>query len=380
MAKGKSTGKKIALAVLAVVLVFLALAGLKALQIVTMIKQDQTMPPETVTSAEIASQTWQPVISTVGSISAVQGVMIRAELGGRVQEIAFESGQEVEKGALLVQLDVTSEEAALRAGQADAQLAREELDRARSLRERKVISASELDSALAKADSAGAQVQNLQSAIAKKTITAPFAGRLGIRQVNLGQVLDAGAEIVSLQTVKQVYADFGVPQQRMTELETGLPVKVTTDAFPDRVFDGELTALNSSLDVDTRSLSLQATLENPDGLLRPGMFGRIEVVLPERKNVLVVPATAIAYAPYGDSIYLIENRKNEKSGADELILRQQFVRLGETRGDFVEIVKGAEAGLEVVSTGLFKLRNGMSVTIDNTLAPEPSLNPTPPET
>lgn len=381
MAK-RSTTRKVVLAVLAVGLVFAALAGVKALQIVSLIKAGETMapPPEAVTSALVESQTWRPVISTIGTVSAVQGVMVRSELAGRVGEIAFESGQEVEKGALLVQLDVSTESAQLRSGEADATLARDELKRAQSLGRRKVIADSELDTARARAESAVAQVQNLQAAIAKKTITAPFAGRLGIRQVNLGQVIEPGAEVVSLQSVKEVYADFAAPQQRLSELQTGMKVKVTTDAFPERTFTGELTALNSSLDADTRSIPLQATLENPDGLLRPGMFVRVEVVLPERKSVLVVPATAIAYAPYGDSVFVIESRNNEKTAMEEPVVRQQFVRLGETRGDFVEITQGLEAGTEIVSTGLFKLRNGMTVNVQNQLAPEMSLNPAPPET
>ncbi len=382
MKRKKSIWLRVVLAVLGVILVLAVLGGVKALQFRTMMAAGESMspPPEVVTTAKVRAETWRPTIATVGSIAAVQGVMVRAEMGGTVEKIAFESGRQVEKGDLLLQLEIATEEAQLRAAEVDAGLASDELKRARDLSKRRVIAASELDTATARAQSAAAQVENLQSAIAKKTIRAPFAGRLGIRQVNLGQVLDAGAEVVSLQTVEEVFADFSVPQQRISDLEVGMEVRVTTDAYPGKTFPGTLTALNSSLDEMTRSLPLQATLENPGGLLRAGMFARVEIVLPQEKSALIIPATAVAYAPYGDSVYVVETPKDEESGPAGPKLRQAFVRLGDARGDFVEVTKGVEAGQEVASSGLFKLRNGMAVKVDNKLAPTASLDPHPPET
>lgn len=372
----------VTVAVVAVIGAFLLLGGVKALQFRSMGAADESMqpPPSTVTTAQVREESWQPTISSIGDIAAVQGVMVRSEMGGTVQKISFESGQRVEEGALLAQLDVSAEEAQLRAAEADAGLANDELKRAKDLSARKVIAAAELDSATSKAKSGAANVENLQALIAKKTVRAPFAGRVGIRQINLGQVLDPGSEVVTLQTVEEVYANFSVPQQRISDLEVGMTVEVTTDAYPDKKFTGTLTALSSSLDENTRSLPLQATLENADGLLRDGMFARVEVALPTEKSSLIVPATAVAYAPYGDSVYVVETIKDKATGQEAPTLRQAFVRLGETRGDFVEITKGAKAGQEVVSTGLFKLRNGMAVKVDNKLAPEASLDPHPPQT
>lgn len=365
-----------------VVLVFLVLAGVKAMQIRAMIGQASAMqiPPEPVTSAEVKQETWQPTFSAVGSISAVQGVTVSAEVGGAVDRIAFDSGATVKQGDLLVQLDVASEEAQLRAEEANAELARLDIERARDLVERKVIAKSEWDAAEAKYKQAVARVENFRALIAKKTIRAPFAGRLGIRQVNLGQIVEVRQPIVSLQSLDPVYVDFSLPQQRLAALEVGMKVEVTTDAVPDRKFAGTLTALNSSIDAATRSVPLQGTLENKDHLLRPGMFAKVEVVLPQEKPVLVIPATAVAYAPYGDSVFVIEQQKDEKSGQSGLVLRQQFVRLGDTKGDFVTVTQGLTAGQQIVSTGVFKLRNGAPVMINNELAPKPQLAPKPADT
>jgi membrane fusion protein (multidrug efflux system) len=351
--------KKIVIAIAGVVLIFIILAGIKALQIRSMLAASAAMaqPAQAVTSAEVQQETWQPTLSAVGSVSAVQGVTVSAELAGTVTEIAFESGASVNKGDLLVQLDIAAEEAQLRSAQADAELTRLELDRARDLQQRKVIAASEWDTAQAKNKAAIAQVDNIQSVIAKKTIRAPFSGRAGIRQINLGQFVNAGQQIVSLQSLDPVYVDFSLPQQRLADLAVGMEVRVVSDSFVGKVFGGKLTALNSSLDAATRSVPLQATLDNPDGLLRPGMFAKVEVVLPENKPVLVIPATAVSYAPYGDSVFIIEQKRDEKTGAAGLAIRQQFVRLGDTRGDFVAIASGLAAGQQIVSSGVFKLRH-----------------------
>ncbi|MCA1659225.1 MAG: efflux RND transporter periplasmic adaptor subunit [Verrucomicrobiaceae bacterium] len=220
-------------------------------------------------------------------------------------------------------------------------------------------------------------MENIQSIIDKKEIRAPFDGAAGIRTVNPGQTVNVGHALVSLQALDQVFVDFALPQQQLAEVKPDLAVKVTTDAMPGREFDGKLTAINSSVDPVTRNVALQATVENADHALRPGMFGRVKVFLPQNNPTLFIPATAVSYAPYGNSVFLIEKKRDEKTGQESLILRQQFIRTGETRGDFVAVTEGLKEGDSVVSIGVFKLRNGMDVVVDNTLQPKSEMNPKP---
>jgi membrane fusion protein (multidrug efflux system) len=217
----------------------------------------------------------------------------------------------------------------------------------------------------------------MRSQIAKKELRAPFDGQLGIRQVNVGQTITAGQLVVALTKLNPVYADFALPQQYLQKLSEGLEVRVQTDALPGEEFKGKLTAINSMVDAVTRNVTLQATLENSKSELRPGMFVKAEVILPEKNRTLILPGSAISYAPYGDSVFVIEKKKDPKTGQEALNLRQQFVRIGESRGDFVAINNGLKAGETVVATGVFKLRNGMGVTINNDLAPKPQVNPKP---
>ena len=361
---------------------FLLFAGIKVLQIFTMVSAGKKMvpPPTTVTSAIVKQTDWQPILSAVGSISPVQGALISAEIPGMVAEINFESGKPVKKGDLLLKLDASSEIAQLRSAQADAELAKADFERARDLANRKVISKAELDAAESKYRQKKAMVDNMQAIIDKKEIHAPFDGVAGIRSVNPGQMVAAADPLVSLQTLDHVFVDFSLPQKDLGKIANDLPVRVTTDAFPGREFSGTLSAINPAVDQATRNVKLQATLNNQDHALRAGMFAKVEVLLPEKNSVLYIPATSVAYAPYGDSVYVIEKKHNEETKQDELVLRQQFVRLGETRGDFVAVTEGLKAGQEVVSTGAFKLRNGMNVVIDNKLAPKGQLNPTPSDT
>jgi membrane fusion protein, multidrug efflux system len=365
--------------VLGLVGIFLLFAGIKALQIVTMIKAGKAMvpPPTTVTSAVVKQADWQPTVSAIGSVSPVQGATISAELAGRVSEIDFESGAKVEKGQPLLKLDVAAEEAQLRSAKADLELAKSDLNRAQNLSKGNVISKSELDTAKAKYDAAKAAVDNMQATIDKKAISAPFAGVAGIRYVNPGQMVAVGDKLVSLQTLDNVFVDFSLPQNDLAKVAVGLEVNVTTDAVPGREFKGTLSAINSSIDPATRSVQVQATLENKDHTLRPGMFAKVEVLLPQKISTLFIPATAVSYAPFGDSVYVIEKKQNKETKKDELVLRQQFIRLGESRGDFVAVTEGLKKGQEVVGTGAFKLRNGLNVVVDNKLAPKPQLAPTP---
>jgi membrane fusion protein (multidrug efflux system) len=380
--KMKSSRGTLGIAIGGVVALLILLAGIKALQIFTMISAGSKMvpPPETVTSAIVQEEDWAPVLSAIGSISPVQGAVISTELPGTVAEVPFESGATVKKGDLLVRLDTSSEEAQLRSADADTELARADAARARDLTGRKVISKAELDSAEGKFKQKSAMTENMRAVIAKKTIRAPFDGVAGIRSVNVGQMINAGQQVVPLQALDQVFADFALPQQHFAKLSPGLEVHVTTDAVPGRVFTGKLTAINSMVDVATRNVSLQATLANPDHTLRPGMFAKVEVVLPEKHKSLVIPGSAISYAPFGDSVFVIEKKKDPKTGKESQLIRQQFVRVGEARGDFVAITTGLKAGETVVGTGVFKLRNGMAVTINNALAPKSEVSPTPADT
>lgn len=356
------------------------LADIKFLQINKMMSSKPPMPVETVTSAVAKDEDWPEMFSAVGSVSPVQGATVAAELGGTVSQVAFQNGSEAKKGDLLLKLDTSSEAAQLRTAEADLELAHANLTRAQDLTTRKVISKQELDAAESTFKQKEGTVANMRSMISKKEVHAPFDGQLGIRQVNVGQMINPGTLVVSLQSLDPVYVDFALPQQYLSKLSPGLETRVHIDALTDEKFEGKLTAINSSVDVATRNVSLQATLENSKHLLHPGMFVKVDVILPSKTKTLVIPGTAVSYAPYGDSVYVIEKSKDEKTGKETQSLRQAFVRIGESRGDFVSITEGLKAGEAVVSTGVFKLRNGMMVTINNELAPKPELNPKPADT
>jgi membrane fusion protein (multidrug efflux system) len=376
--------KKVIIAIVIVLAVIAALAGIKGLQFKKMMATPYVPPPETVSSAVAREEKWQDTLSAVGTITAVQGVIIAPELSGTVTEIAFESGAVVAKDDLLIRLDTSTEEAQLKATEAQSDLARINVDRARKLRADNTMSQAELDQAEAAWKQADANANAIRTAIAKKTIRAPFAGRLGIRTVNLGEHLEVGKPIVSLQSLAPVYADFSLPQQDLAQLKTGMRVQVSADTYTNRFFEGTLTAINPDLDSSTRNVRLQATLDNADGLLHPGMFARMEVLLPEEQNVLVIPATSILSAPYGDSVYVIERGTNAVSSATNsapgLIARQQFIRTGKSRGDFVAVETGLKAGERVVKAGVFKLRNFMPVVENNDVTPKSEEKPKPSDT
>jgi membrane fusion protein, multidrug efflux system len=371
--------RKIALAILILVLVIAGLAGIKFAQIKQLMAGSKSFapPPENVSTALAHEETWQGSLTAIGTLAAVQGVTITPELAGIVREVAFESGAVVAKGDLLVRQDTSSETAQLRALEAQEQLSRIELERIRKLRAESMVAQSELDTAEATMKQNQANADNIRATIEKKTIRAPFAGRLGIRQVNLGQYLDAGKPVASLQALSPIYADFSHPQQELARLKTGLPVRLTADSFPEKHFDGKLTAINPDLDAATRSVGLQATFDNTDQLLRPGMFVRAEILLPEQKNVLVIPRTAVLSAPYGDSVYVIESKPAADPAKPQLSVRQQFIRTGESRGDFIAVAAGLKPGDKIVGAGVFKLRNGMAVVESNEVTPKSDLKPQP---
>jgi membrane fusion protein (multidrug efflux system) len=373
--------KRIIYTIIGLIVVSGVLGGIKALQIHEMILhgEQSVAPPLPVNTAVVQRQSWQTLLTSVGSLEAVQGVMVTAELTGKVVQIGFEPGTMVRAGDLLVQQDISSEKAQLRGAEASLELARVNLERMRKLLADEAIAQSQYDNAAAQFKEAKAQVDNIQAIIAKKTIRAPFAGRLGIRLVNLGQTLNEGDGIVSLQSLNPIFVNFFLPQQELAPIRLGLKVQLTTDVLPGEIVEGKITAINSQVDPSTRNIGVQATVANSQEHLRPGMFVKVAVVLPVQDKVLAIPSTAVLYAPYGDSVFVVEEEKSEKNGKDGKIVRQQFVRLGEKRGDFVSVVSGLKEGETVVSTGAFKLRNGQAVVVDNTLAPEFQLTPKPEE-
>ncbi len=371
--------RKVIVAVFVVLVIFGALAGIKVLQFKTLIAAGKSYspPPESVASFTVREEKWQGTLSAIGSVTAVQGVNVTTEVPGLVREIAFESGTNVAKGALLVRLDTSSEEAQVRAIEAQSELARLQLDRVRKLRVDNTVSQSDLDTAEATLKQFQGNADAIKAVIEKKTIRAPFAGQLGIRQVNLGQYLDTGKPIVSLQSLSPIYVSFTLPQQELARLKQGMKVRVTTDAYPGKEFLGDLTAINPDLDSTVRSIGLQATFENKGELLRPGMFARVEVLLPDVLPVMIVPMTAVLSAPYGDSVYVIESKEVKQGEKPQLVLSQKFIRTGVTRGDFVSVESGLKPGERIASSGVFKLRNGMPVVENNDLAPKAAEAPKP---
>lgn len=373
--------KKLWVGVISGLVVLVAvLVAIKAGQIVKMVKAGESLvpPPEPVSSATVERVEWAATREAIGTLVAEQGVTLGAELPGTVREIAFESGSQVGKGAVLVKLDTSSEQAQLAAATADAALARISLERAQTLRRGEANAQADLDAAQARAKQANAAVANLEATIAKKTIRAPFAGRISIRQVELGQIVAPGTPVASLQSVSPIHADFWVSQRALADVKPAQQVRMRTDAFPDAHWDGRITIVNPEVDVATRNVRIRATFANPDGRLRPGMFVNVEVVSPEKKPVLIIPATAVIFAPHGDSVFAIEEKKDE-AGKVRTVAHQKFVRLGDRRGDFVAVAAGLSAGEKIVSSGAFKLRNGAPIVVDNALAPDTKLAPAPAE-
>jgi membrane fusion protein (multidrug efflux system) len=362
----------------ALVLALLILVGTKAGQFAKMFAAAKTMvpPPESVASAKVQSFDWQPTRSGVGTLIAIRGVTLGAEVTGTVREIGFENGGLVKKGQLIVRLDTSAESAQLQSAIADAGLAKQTLSRAESLRRQEVNTQAELEVAQAKDKQARSAVVNLEAIINKKVIRAPFDGRVGIRQVELGQVVSPGTPIVSLQTVTPIYAEFQLPQQALADVKLGQRVAVTVDVYPGSTWDGEITTINPEIDPATRNVRMRATVQNPDGKLTPGMFASVEVSSGEMRKVLVIPATAVLFAPYGDSVYVLESKKAE-DGKEHLVAQQRFIRTGERRGDYVAVASGLAEGETVASSGAFKLRPGMAVVVNNSIAPPAQFVPAP---
>jgi membrane fusion protein, multidrug efflux system len=331
-------------------------------------------PPEAVTTIIAHQETWPSTLNVVGTIQAVHGVVVSADLPGTVQAIHFESGRMVREGEILAELDTRQERAQLAALEAQRDLAKVNFTRAQTLADQGVISRSDYDRSAAEQKQTEANVGEIKAAIQRKTIRAPFSGVLGIRQANLGQYLAAGSAIVSLQSLDPIYVNFGVPQETIGNLRMGQKVHLRTGNVPGAEFTGEVTALDSIVDAATRNIQVQATIRNPGAKLRPGMFAEVVVGVGSSRPLVSLPASAVSYAPFGDSVYIVTDMKGP-DGKPYRGVRQQFVKVEGSRGDQVGIASGVQGGEEVVTSGVFKLRNGAAVLVNNKI--QPSNNPAP---
>jgi membrane fusion protein (multidrug efflux system) len=334
------------------------------------------LPPTAVTTVVAQRETWPSTLSVIGTAAAIEGVTVSADLPGTIDKIHFESGQWVHAGDILVELDTRQERAQLASLEAQRDLAGVNFGRAQELLKAGVISRSEYDNATAQQKATEAQVGDMRAAIARKTIHAPFSGLLGIRQVSLGQYLAAGQAIVSLQSLSPIYVNFGVPQQDTPKVVPGHVLRVTNSDLPGMGFTGRITALDSVISEQTRNIQVQAVVTNKENKLRPGMFVQVELPLGQPRKVVPLPASAINYAPYGDSVFIVSEMKDAKGNTYRGV-RQQVVKVEGSRGDQVAVTSGINPGDEVVSSGVFRLRNGAPVQVNNTVKPANSASPKP---
>jgi len=377
-----------------VLLLVLILAGGFALHIKKLIASAPKPFPQTVTTTKVQTLEWQPTLSAVGSVSAVRGVDVTTEIAGLVREIRFKSGQDVRKGEVLVELNADSDKAQLLSLEASAELAATVLKRDKAQFEAQAIAQAQVDADAADLKSKRALVAQQQATIDKKTIRAPFSGKLGITTVNPGQYLNPGDKIVTLQTIDPIYVDFNLPQQQLASLAVGQVVNVTTDGQA-ATFTGKISAISPKVDTTTRNGVVEATLANPKRQLLPGMFANANVEVGGKKRYLTLPQTAITYNPYGSTVFIVMTQDEANAAARKaggaasapapaasgagLVVQQAFVTTGETRGDQVAIVKGLHEGQEVVTSGQLKLKNGTSIVIDNSVVPANAVNPAPQE-
>lgn len=363
--------KRMTIVIVALAVVFGGVLGWHALKgyFIAQAIAKMTSPPQTVSAMKAPLLPWEPTLQSVGSLRAVQGVDVTTELGGLVEEINFKSGDRVKAGDLLVQLDVSADKAALKGMEAAAKLAQINFERDQKLVEKRAVSTSQLQQDQSKLANALAAVAQQKAVIAKKTIRAPFDGELGVRQVDLGQYVGPGTKVVTLQSLKSVYVEFSLPQKDIDKVSQGQGVSITVDAYPDQVFKGKVNAIEPKVNRATRNFNLQATIPNPDRRLRPGMFANVAVDLPGEPKFVTLPGTAIAYNPYGDYVYIVEQKGKDEQGHPIFKVHQRFVQVGESRGDQVAIVKGVKPGQRVVTAGQLKLKEDTRVIINNKVQP-----------
>jgi len=376
-----------AFAILGLLVLIAGLAGIKGAQIGKLVSLGNEAkkagpPPEAVSSAPAQEQEWERTVRATGSVASVQGTAVSSEAAGVITRIHFESGENVEAGKVLVELDTNVERAQLASARARKSLADVNLRRTEALAKSGSIAPSEVDATRAASDGATADANALSAQIARKVVRAPFKGRLGIRAVNVGQYLAPGMQVTVLQAIESVFVDFSLPQQRLESLANGLPVRI--DFAGGTTMGGTISAIDPAVDSSTRSIKARASVPNKDQRLRPGMYVDVTVAFPGKMKVVTIPATAAVHAPYGDSVFLVEDRKDASGnvvaspdGSPSKTARQQFIRLGETRGDFVAVTEGLQPGQEVVTAGAFKLHNGAPVKITKDVKPGPELSPHP---
>jgi membrane fusion protein, multidrug efflux system len=367
--------KRMLLMLAVVVIAITSLGYFKTKQIQAAVKAHSfSPPPEAITTIVAKQENWPSTMSVVGTTVAIHGVTVSADLPGTVAQISFDSGRSVQAGEVLAELDTRQERAQLAATEAQRDLAKINHARMQQLVNEGVISRQDYDKAMAEQKQTEANVAEIRATIARKTIRAPFAGVLGIRQANLGQYLAAGNPIVSLQSLNPIYVNFSVPQQELSQMRPGRTIHFTSDSLPGIEFTGRINALESVVDPATRNLQVQATVNNPGGKLRPGMFVQVAVGVGEQRAIIPLPASAISYAPFGDSVYVVADLTSPE-GKSYRGVRQQFVKVEGARGDQVGVVSGIKPGEEIVTSGVFKLRNGAAVAVNNKV--QPGNNPAP---
>lgn len=385
-----STARRMVVMLLLTGLFLGGLFGIKAMMAAGMNQffDNMPMPAVSITAAEVERRLWPQTLDAVGTLVAVNGTDVTTEAPGVVSAIRFESGQRVRKGEVLVQLDASAETASLRALEAALKLAQAQRDRYRELfTTRQAVARADLDERESEAERLQAEVNAQRALIARKTIRAPFDGVLGIRKVNPGQFVNPGDAIVSLQSLDPIYVNFSLPEQEVGRVAVGQAVTASVDALEGRAFTGTITAIEARVDAGTRNFLVQATLESPEELLRPGTFARVRSEIGEPLQVLVVPQTAVSFNPYGNSVFVIAEVDRQPGETDmegkplvgrKLVARQRFIRTGATRGDLVAVIEGLSAGERVATSGLLKLRNDAEVTVDNTVQPAAEEQPVPP--
>jgi membrane fusion protein, multidrug efflux system len=371
--------KRMVIMLVTVAVVFGGIFGFQAFKgaMIKKFMSSMKSPPQTVSATKAATSAWQPTIEAVGSLRAVKGADLSLEVAGVVDTISFNSGDDIEQGALLLKLRADDDTAKLQSLQATADLS--EITYQRDLKQFQIqaVSQATLDTDVANLKNAKAQVAQQQAILDKKFLRAPFAGHLGIRAVDLGQYLGAGTVIVTLQALDPIFLDFFVPQQVVDQVRLGQSVAVRVDAFKDRTFAGEIAAINSKVDSSSRNVQIRATLKNPDHKLLPGMYATVDISTGAPQNYITLPQTAITYNPYGDTVYVVDNKGAQQDGKPQLVARQTFVTTGPTRGDQVAVLKGVNEGETIVTAGQIKLHNGTPLLIDNSIMPTADAAPLP---
>jgi membrane fusion protein (multidrug efflux system) len=380
---------KYALPILGLFALIAVLVAIKFTQISSLMNMGKEMakagpPPETVATATAQTQSWEGTLSAVGSITAAKGVVVSNDAPGVVSHIYFESGAVVRQGQTLADLDTSVERAQLASSRAKVDLATLTVNRSRALVKSNTIAQSAADNDESQLKTASTDANAIAAQIDRKIVRAPFSGRLGIREINLGQYLNSGTRITVLEAIDTVYVDFTLPQQRLGEIKIGMPIRVTIEGTEGVPREGTIAAVDPEVDATTRTIKVRAAVPNKEETLRPGMFANVSVVLPDQGKLVTVPATSLVHASYGDSVFVVEDKKDDSGGVaagpdgnPRQVARQQFVRVGASAGDFVAILDGVAAGQAIVSAGAFKLRNGSAVTVNNEVKVDPQLSPHP---